>query len=196
MNIWLTLVSAIDSRLPGPRLNIKPSYLRMVISMLKIRRPLGRLIFNMGIAIPGKTVFLIETAPWLTLEKEKHHVKPNAIDQSGDEMVRMKLGIQGVSIFLFSKYKSLPIATPPSMKYKIQYTTTQINLYPFEIRYHTGSVQIGVAHPKADMAWKGISRHKSSFCEVWTITCKPGACHSGWCLDSWRRSMIEVTTCY
>ena len=36
----------------------------MVIFMLKIRRPLGRLIFNMGIAIPGKTVFLIETAPW------------------------------------------------------------------------------------------------------------------------------------
>ena len=39
----------------------------MVISMLKIRRPLGRLIFNMGIAIPGKTVFLIETAPWVFL---------------------------------------------------------------------------------------------------------------------------------
>ena len=36
----------------------------MAISMLKIRRPLGRLIFNMGIAIPGKTVLLIETAPW------------------------------------------------------------------------------------------------------------------------------------
>ena len=36
----------------------------MAISMLKIRRPLERLIFNMGIAIPGKTVFLIETAPW------------------------------------------------------------------------------------------------------------------------------------
>ena len=34
-----------------------------MISMLKIRRPLGRLIFNMGIAIPGETVFLIETAP-------------------------------------------------------------------------------------------------------------------------------------
>ena len=31
--------------------------------MLKIRRRLGPLIFNMGIAIPGKTVFLIETAP-------------------------------------------------------------------------------------------------------------------------------------
>ena len=37
----------------------------MAISMLKIRRPLERLIFNMGIAIPGKTVFLIETAPWI-----------------------------------------------------------------------------------------------------------------------------------
>ena len=35
--------------------------------MLKIRRPLGRLIFNMGIAIPGKTVFLIETAPWFVI---------------------------------------------------------------------------------------------------------------------------------
>ena len=35
----------------------------MAFSMLKIRRPLGRLIFNMGMAIPGKTVFLIETAP-------------------------------------------------------------------------------------------------------------------------------------
>ena len=35
--------------------------------MLKIRRPLGRLIFNIGIAIPGKTVFLIETGPWLAL---------------------------------------------------------------------------------------------------------------------------------
>ena len=34
----------------------------MAIPMLKIRRPNGRLIFNMGIAIPGKTVFLIETA--------------------------------------------------------------------------------------------------------------------------------------
>ena len=36
--------------------------------MLKIRRPLGRLIFNMGIAIPGKTVFLIETTPRSTYQ--------------------------------------------------------------------------------------------------------------------------------
>ena len=37
--------------------------------MLKIRRPLGRLIFNMGIAIPGKTVFLIEMAPRQHLQR-------------------------------------------------------------------------------------------------------------------------------
>ena len=54
----------------------------MAISMLKIRRPLGRLIFNMGIAIPGKTVFLIETAPW-SIQKlvlENHVSSEFAID--------------------------------------------------------------------------------------------------------------------
>ena len=44
----------------------------MGIPMLKIRRPVGRLIFNMGIAIPSKTVFLIETAPWLFRVKQLH----------------------------------------------------------------------------------------------------------------------------
>ena len=42
----------------------KTVLLGMAIPMLKIRRPTGRLIFNMGIPIPGKTVFLIETGPW------------------------------------------------------------------------------------------------------------------------------------
>ena len=47
-----------------PHQGVVDSYnLHMAISMLKIRRPLGHLIFNRGIAIPGKTVFLIETAP-------------------------------------------------------------------------------------------------------------------------------------
>ena len=40
----------------------------MAIPMLKIRRPNGRLIFNMGIPIPGKTVFYIETGPWSSNE--------------------------------------------------------------------------------------------------------------------------------
>ena len=44
----------------------------MAIPMLKIRRPLGRLIFNMAIAIPGKTVFLIEAAPRLSKQLYKY----------------------------------------------------------------------------------------------------------------------------
>ena len=41
----------------------------MAIPMLKIRRPTGRLIFNMGIPIPGKTVFYIETGPGCLLRE-------------------------------------------------------------------------------------------------------------------------------
>ena len=56
----------------------------MAISMLKIRRPLGRLIFNMGIAIPGKTVFLIEMAPWTysgaEFHQHCHHFKTGGCD--------------------------------------------------------------------------------------------------------------------
>ena len=37
----------------------------MAIPMLKIRRPNGRLIFNMGIPIPGKDGLYIETGPRL-----------------------------------------------------------------------------------------------------------------------------------
>ena len=48
----------------GPRLNIKTVLSTYGDFHVKDKTPLGRLIFNMGIAIPGKTVFLIETAPW------------------------------------------------------------------------------------------------------------------------------------
>ena len=48
----------------GPRLNIKTVLSTYVDFHVKDKTALGRLIFNMGIAIPGKTVFLIETAPW------------------------------------------------------------------------------------------------------------------------------------
>ena len=48
----------------------------MAISMLKIRRPLGRLIFNMAIAIPGKTIFLIEAAPWYVIDLYYDRLSP------------------------------------------------------------------------------------------------------------------------
>ena len=61
-NVALTQWSQGDL---GPVSIRKTVFPGMGIPMLKIRRPVGRLIFNMGIAIPGKTVFLIETAPWM-----------------------------------------------------------------------------------------------------------------------------------
>ena len=51
--------------------------------MLKIRRPLGRLIFNMGIAIPGKTVFLIETAPRIFIPEELEDDNTNLSESKG-----------------------------------------------------------------------------------------------------------------
>ena len=57
--------------------------------MLKIRRPLGRLIFNMGIAIPGKTVFLIETAPWVSINSgnDLSHVRRQAISFTNADLL-------------------------------------------------------------------------------------------------------------
>ena len=54
----------------------KTVLLGMAIPMLKIRRPTGRLIFNMGIPIPGKTVFYIETGPCashLPIQPNQHY---------------------------------------------------------------------------------------------------------------------------
>ena len=65
----------------------------MAIPMLKIRRPLGRLIFNMGISTPGKTVFLIETAPWapnftrtVSCKAWNTHVKYHSLEYKFDVM--------------------------------------------------------------------------------------------------------------
>ena len=55
----------------------------MAISMLKIRQPLGRLIFNMGMAIPGKTVFLIETAPRILKCMSSHGINLLICEYSG-----------------------------------------------------------------------------------------------------------------
>ena len=60
----------------------------MAISMLKIRRPLGRLIFNMGIAIPGKTVFLIETAPWEATPNETNWDQVNPFETRQYQVVQ------------------------------------------------------------------------------------------------------------
>ena len=76
----------------------------MAISMLKIRWPLGRPIFNMGIAIPGKTVFLIETAPWWcdkTSQNLANIVSVN--DLLTDSITWMNQHLIEIQTFLFTK---------------------------------------------------------------------------------------------
>ena len=84
--------------------------------MLKIRRPLGRLIFNMGIAIPGKTVFLIETAPWLVK-------KPRGPSESQNQAALMSV--------------ASAIATPRDPD--IWNMTIAIDMYIYEIHYDYGN---------------------------------------------------------
>ena len=80
--------------------------------MLKIRRPLGRLIFNMGIAIPGKTVFLIETAPRSTgLSK--------CIDAELPSYHNLPLNLQNTrsrTLHLYLKYSAYTIVSHCSTK--------------------------------------------------------------------------------
>ena len=71
LNYFNMITKQIMWQQPGGRLNKKTVLPGMAIPMLKIRRPNGRLIFNMEIAIPGKTVFLIETAPWLLIAGDR-----------------------------------------------------------------------------------------------------------------------------
>ena len=53
-----------DMSCPGGHLNIKMSSYQYRDPMLKIRRSCDRLIFNMGIPIPGKDGLYIETGSW------------------------------------------------------------------------------------------------------------------------------------
>ena len=61
----LKFIALIKNTRPLGAVSIRKTVLPgMAIPMLKIRRPNGRLIFNMGIPIPGKDGLYIETGPW------------------------------------------------------------------------------------------------------------------------------------
>ena len=60
VDIWEWICNLIDEGDPGPRLNIKT-----VLSMYGDFRVKDK---NMGIAMSGKTVFLIETAPLVSYQ--------------------------------------------------------------------------------------------------------------------------------
>ena len=73
--------------LSGPRLNIKTVLSTYGDFHVKDKTAVRRLIFNMGIAIPGKTVFLIETAPWFFLPMYiLNHFSSNIKIQSVNEI--------------------------------------------------------------------------------------------------------------
>ena len=57
---WMCIHHPEDQGAVSIRKTVLPG---MAIPMLKIRRPNGRLIFNMGIPIPGKDGLYIETGP-------------------------------------------------------------------------------------------------------------------------------------
>ena len=56
----------------GPRLNIKTVLSTYGDFHVKDKTAVRTFIFNMGIAIPGKTVFLIETAPRLFVKRPRN----------------------------------------------------------------------------------------------------------------------------
>ena len=59
---YLELCMLMNTRSPGPRLNIKTVFLRIGIPIIKIRRSRDRLIFVMGIPILVRRRLFIETA--------------------------------------------------------------------------------------------------------------------------------------
>ena len=76
----------------------------MVIPMLKIRRPTGRLIFNMGIPIPGKTVFYIETGPCILFRQSINKKIYNEITDPDGRYIILDIEIEGLRMTLANIY--------------------------------------------------------------------------------------------
>ena len=81
----------------------------MAISMLKIRRPLGRLIFNMEIAIPGKTAPDYSNASEVTVTNMgKHKFSKNLLcyhnKTKHDTTVCMLYGTWYIKLGMFSRH--------------------------------------------------------------------------------------------
>ena len=93
----------------------KTVLLGMVIPMLKIRRPTGRLIFNMGIPIPGKTVFYIETGPW---SQQWFRLSGNHLLRQGDTPISNKawtIGLNWCHIYIYIYIESCFVVRVRSM---------------------------------------------------------------------------------
>ena len=115
--------------------------------MLKIRRPLGRLIFNMGIAIPGKTVFLIETAPsWLSKYKYNYRCNVSRCENLGINFQKSQITCYSLchSCYMDGWMKSRAIQylfwvawspMPQNHCNIFKRGTEKVNMYPFTTVY-------------------------------------------------------------
>ena len=146
--------------------------------MLKIRRPLGRLIFNMGIAIPGKTVFLTETAPSNTTLDVLFNVSLNkqlnskvAGDLRCHEAHATVFKISAVSKISFGP---LPWWAKFCKDHKISALADPLvhqNLYKFVIKKILRSSKFCIGPPKFDnlLDWMSI-KIKSLFLKAGNVT--------------------------
>ena len=100
--------------------------------MLKIRRPLGRLIFNMGIAIPGKTLFLIETAPWCQNLGEFQNASFR-----GSSIIQSRSGYKGLGLL-----RTRAINQPSTVKHLRQFRSI-IAKYVQHTKTHTDESVVG-----------------------------------------------------
>ena len=133
----------------------------MVISMLKIRRPLGRLIFNMGIAIPGKTVFLIETAPrasastMLTILWLLWHVHHAAlqIDWLVQERLNSRMLAMELHLSCINPSRCPVTAIKQTMFEKGLRSATGRFLCYWQIRLVTAIKSMFFQHPTPSMTW-------------------------------------------
>ena len=135
--------------------------------MLKIRRPLGRLIFNMGIAIPGKTVFLIETAPcWLQTNQvmifRDVFATPHCSLAVSDAGVSITIHIPGsINSFVLCTVLLIQVETkwPPSHCRQHLYLYYWIRMYLIKISLKSNSQQARIC------SYNGL------VCLIWTNDC-------------------------
>ena len=136
--------------------------------MLKIRRPLGRLIFNMGIAIPGKTVFLIETAP-CTSQKTKH------IQLSKTESIHHHIDglVQYCSISIASALEILQSCTKPLSFADDILKLIYLCFYLCSTCHHT--------HPRARQIplHPDSNVHGANMGPTWVLSVAPDGPHAG-----------------
>ena len=103
--------------------------------MLTIRRPLGRLIFNMWIAIPGKTIFLIETASCTWKNCDSLSLGTNIGCQPDEPLASLVTTNRIINVCGFLVITMLPMYAVPHCLYSVgNWITTTTNRWDIWIK--------------------------------------------------------------